>query len=304
MSEVLIVDRIGFIGLGNMGGAIVERMLSLNVEVIGYDTNQAALDKFAVLGLSSANSVKEVADRASLVIVCVPTGGNPNIAREAVKGSAIEIFAELSTMKPEKMREIEDIISPHNIFLVDAPVSGGVSIAARGELSLMMAGPEAAMTRLAHSMSTVTAHAFQIGETPGQAQLCKLVNNAIGFTLFIASCEALVVGASAGIEPSVLLDAINAGSGRNSWTADKFGPHVLSRTFDAGGKLGGGPPALDLYLDEAVKVGMSPGMVSKARELWAKITELYDPLQDFTTMIQYFESFVGVELTSPANKQS
>lgn len=292
-------DSIGFIGLGLMGGAIVRRMLQTGSSLIAYDIREDVLDAFVALGAERAKSVLEVADRATLVMVCLPTGGSPDVAREAAEGRAVEVYAELSTMRPETMREIAAILSPRDIALVDAPVSGGVTIAERGELSLMMAGPEPAMDRLATATQSVTGHIFRIGASPGQAQLCKLVNNAIGFTLFVASCEALSVGAAGGIDPALLLGAVNAGTARNSWTTDKFGPHILSRTFDAGGKVGGGPRALDLYLGEATAAGMPPGLVAKTREVWAEIAESLDPQADFTTMICHYEGLVGAELAAP-----
>ncbi len=239
--------EIGFIGLGHMGGAIARRMLHAGVALVGFDINAAALRQFAAAGGRPAGSVREVADATALMLVCLPTGGNPEVAREAIQSASLEVYAELSTMRPETIRGIDAIVAERQIALVDAPVSGGATIAERGALSLMMAGPEPAMARVAGALASVTAHVFKIGEKPGQAQLCKLVNNAVGFTVFLASCEALVVGASAGIDPSTLLDIVNAGSGRNSWTTDKFRQHILSRTFDAGAKLRGGPPALDLY---------------------------------------------------------
>ncbi|MEJ0024762.1 MAG: NAD(P)-dependent oxidoreductase [Rhizomicrobium sp.] len=291
--------EVGFIGLGNMGGAIVRRMLKTGVAVTVFDIDAETMRAFVAAGATAASSVKDVADRASLVLVCLPTGGFPGIAREAVQGGALQVYGELSTMRPATMQEIEDIVSARGVALVDAPVSGGVTIAERGELSLMMAGTAEATGRVAAALKSVTAHVFHVGAKPGQAQLCKLANNAIGFTLFIASCEALVVGAAAGIAPAVLLEAVDAGRGRNSWTADKFGPHILSRTFDAGGKLGGGPKALDLYLAEAEILGMPRALVARARDVWAKIATVLDPAKDFTTIIRYFEQFAGVELRGP-----
>jgi 3-hydroxyisobutyrate dehydrogenase-like beta-hydroxyacid dehydrogenase len=287
-------EVVGFIGLGLMGGAIAKRMLKSGARLMIYDIDQAAMDRFP--SATPARSVREVADRASLMLICLPTGGFPSVAREAALGEALQVYAELSTMRPETAREIEAIMGEQGKAMVDAPVSGGVTIAERGELSLMMAGPSEGMNRVAAAMAPVIAHSFRISDTPGHAQLCKLVNNAIGFTMFVASCEALSVGAGGGIDPVLLLEAANAGTARNSWTTDKFGPHILSRTFDAGGKLGGGPRALDLYLAEAEAVGMPPGLVARTREVWAALAAEMDPTSDFTTMIQHYEKRVGAKL--------
>ncbi|HTU09593.1 MAG TPA: NAD(P)-dependent oxidoreductase [Allosphingosinicella sp.] len=289
-------ETVGFIGLGLMGGAIAMRMLKSGRPLIVHDIDAESLARFVAAGAVQAGSVREIADRCSLVMVCLPTGGFPDVAREAAEGAALQVYAEFSTMRPETAREIEAIMATQGKMLVDAPVSGGVTIAERGALSLMMAGPAEAMDRLEAAMAPVIAHAFRVGDTPGQAQLCKLVNNAIGFTMFVASCEALSVGAAGGIDPVVLLEAANAGTARNSWTTDKFGPHVLSRSFDAGGKLGGGPRALDLYLDQAEAAGMPPGLVARTRAVWAAIAAKMDPSADFTTMIRHFEGLVGAEL--------
>jgi 3-hydroxyisobutyrate dehydrogenase len=289
-------EPVGFVGLGLMGGAIAMRMLKSGMRLVVYDVDQAALDRFAAAGATPAASVRAVADRASLMLICLPTGGFPGVAREAAHGEALQVYAELSTMRPETAREIQAIMEERGKAMVDAPVSGGVTLAERGELSLMMAGPAEGMDRLEAAMAPVIAHSFRISDTPGHAQLCKLVNNAIGFTMFVASCEALAVGVGGGIDPVLLLEAANAGTARNHWTTDKFGPHILSRSFDAGGKLGGGPRALDLYLAEAEAVGMPPGLVARTREVWAALAAEMDPAADFTTMVRHYERRVGAEL--------
>ncbi len=290
-------DKLGFIGLGNMGGAIVKRLLSCGVEVTGFDLDKQVMNKFELQGLVPASSVRDVADQCSLVVVCIPTGGSVSVCEEAAQGDAIEVYAEFSTMSPGRMRELNAILAAHNVALVDAPVSGGVAIADRGELSIMMAGEREAMSRLANCMQHVAANNFPIGNIPGQAQFTKLVNNAIGFTVFIADCEALSVGVANGMDPQVLLDTINSSSGRNSWTMDKFARHILSRSFDAGGKMPGGPKALDLYLEQAKEVGMNGGMVAKARDEWACIAKEFSPTDDFTKMITYFEKHTGADFS-------
>lgn len=107
-----------------------------------------------------------------------------------------------------------------------------------------------------------------VGSVAGQAQVCKIVNNAISITGMVVACEAMVLGAKAGLDPAVMIDVINASTGRNSATVDKFPKAILARTFDYGGPMSIGEKDLNLYLEEARAQEVSSLAVSIPAQLW------------------------------------
>ncbi len=214
---------IGFIGLGRMGTPIVRRLLAQGVEVAVFDTDAAALARLASEGAAPMRSSREAADSAEAVLACLPSAQEClSVAKEVSAGDAVRTYAELSTIGRDSMRKLGDILGPAGIELVDAPILGGPAQAARGALGLILSGQRAACEQVAKFAAPFADRIFPVGDQPGLAQLCKLVDNGIFFSAFLASCEAIAVGVTRNIDASVLVDVINAGTGRNNATMDGF----------------------------------------------------------------------------------
>jgi 3-hydroxyisobutyrate dehydrogenase-like beta-hydroxyacid dehydrogenase len=288
----------GFIGLGDIGGAIARRLLESGNELVVFDARSEVMDSFKDAGAILATSAREVANQAKVVCSCLPSPeASLMVAQEVAGGSVIEVYAELSTIGRQAIMKIDALLAGHKIELVDAPVSGGSLRVTQGTLSLMTAGPAAATERLRKMLSSVSDQHQNISTVAGQAQLCKLVNNAIGFTAFLVSCEAIAVGASAGVDPTALVNAVNAGSGRNAWSMEKFPRWILPRSFNAGPELRSALKDIDLYLEEAEAAGMPPSLVTMTRELWMRASNALGPGTDVTQLVEYFEGFVGGEVS-------
>ncbi|MCP5143974.1 MAG: NAD(P)-dependent oxidoreductase [Gammaproteobacteria bacterium] len=289
---------IGFVGLGSMGGAIVTRLLAAGEQVAVFDRSPALLQRFGDAGAHTASSVQEVADRAEVVIACVPDkDASISVASEVMNGTAVRIHADLSTIGCAAIREIEGQLRTKGIQVVDAPISGGRAAIENGTLSVMVAGEETALNRFEQVAKPFAGRITRIGNRVGQAQLCKLVNNGINFTAFLVSCEAVSVGVKAGIKPQVLLDVINAGTGRNSATMDKIPRAIVPRTFDLGGPLGGVVKDLDLFLTEAALAGLPSGVIAHTRKMWSEAITAMDPASDSSNIIRHFENILDVEVS-------
>lgn len=245
-------DLVGFIGLGHMGAAMARRLLSAGHALLVHDLDPAAADDLGRRGARVAASAREVGEQAEVVFLCLPSvDAARSVAAQLAGGRSVRMVVETSTVGPAAVRDMAAALRPHGIAVVDAPVSGGPRGAEAGTLSLMHAGEPAAIARALPLLRTVAGRLFDVGAEPGLAQVCKLVNNAISAAGMVAACEATVVGAKAGLDPATMLDAINAGSGRNSATLDKFPQSILTGRFDYGGPLGLMVKDLTLYLDGA-----------------------------------------------------
>jgi len=178
---------------------------------------------------------------------------------------------------------------------VDAPVSGGLKGAREGTLAVMVSCPKSVYTELEPILKTF-GKPFHLGESAGQAQTMKLANNLLAAAAIALTSEAMVMGVKAGLNPKVMLDVLNAGSGRNSATQDKFPKAVLPGTFDFGFATGLSYKDVRLCIDEAEALGVPMVCGAVVRQMLAVTNAMYGPDSDFTSMCKVIESWAGVEV--------
>ena len=290
---------IGFIGLGNMGFHMARRLLAAGHGVIALDTRKDVLDRMVALGASPAGSPKEVADRAETVMASLPT---PDIVLQVatgpggiIEGQRVRRFVDLSTTGSSMARRIFDLLKARAIVQVDAPVSGGVSGAEKGTLAVMASGPRAEVAAVEPALAVI-GKVFHIGEQPGAGQTMKLANNFLSATAMAATSEAMVMGVKAGLDPRVMLDVINSGSGRNTATETKFPRNVLPGTFDLGFTNGLMAKDVGLALAEAKALGVPMEVAEAVMRQLRRACDEIGPNQDLTTIVQPLERRVGVEV--------
>ena len=292
----------GFVGLGHMGGAIARRLLAAGVSLVVHDRDPRAADALVALGARAAATPAAVADQAQVVFMCLPSvQASREVAAALAGGSAMQVLVETSTVGPSALRDLVQLMAPHGIAVVDAPVSGGPSAAAAGTLSLMHSGSQEAVAAVMPQLEAIAGKRFDVGAEPGLAQVCKLVNNAISAAGMIAACEATVLGVKAGLDAGTMLAAINAGSGRNAATLDKFPRAILPGTFDYGGPLGLMIKDLTLFIDEARAHGVSGLMAPATRDAWQQAVDRTGGDADYSMVIRHMEQDAGVEVR---NKQT
>lgn len=259
-------DRVGFIGLGRMGGAMAERLLAAGVPLIVHDVSAESMAPFIAGGAEGAASAGEVADRARVVFSCLPsTQLSLDIALGPIsKGRAVEVYVDTGTIGVEVARTIADGM-PEQIGFLDAPVSGGPNGARAGTLTTMVSGPSTSFALAREYLAVMAKSVFHVGDRAGQAQLAKLINNHLSAAGRLAAFEGLVVGMKAGIDPMRLLELINASTGRNHTTSDKIPAAVRSGQFAYGARLANSLKDEALFMDEAEALGvplwLAPRMV-------------------------------------------
>jgi 3-hydroxyisobutyrate dehydrogenase-like beta-hydroxyacid dehydrogenase len=178
---------------------------------------------------------------------------------------------------------------------LDSPVSGGVSGAEKGTLAVMVSGPRATFETV-ESILKNFGRPFYVGEKPGLAQVAKLANNLLAAAALVVSSEALAMGVKAGLDPKVLIDIINAGSGRNSATQDKFPRSILPGTFDFGFATGLSYKDVRLCVDEAEALGVPMVVGAAVRQMLAVTNAKFGPASDFTSIAKVVEEWAGVEI--------
>jgi len=157
----------------------------------------------------------------------------------------------------------------------------------------MVSGPRADFEAIKSALDVI-GKVFFIGEKPGSAQTMKLVNNLLSATAVVATSEAVVMGVKSGLEPAVMIDVINAGSGMNTASRDKFPRSILPRTFDFGFATGLMVKDVRLFLEEAKSLGMSMEVAEAVGRLWEVVIRDMGAESDFTSAIKPIEQAAGV----------
>jgi 3-hydroxyisobutyrate dehydrogenase-like beta-hydroxyacid dehydrogenase len=288
---------IGFIGLGKMGFPMARRLIEAQHQLVVFDTRKEAVDKLVALGAQAASSPKEVADRAETVMASLPSlQASLDVAtgRDGViDGKKIRRFVDLSTVGSQMAVRIHDSLKQRNILQIDSPVSGGVGGAEKGTLAVMVSGPTADFEAIKPALEVI-GKVFFIGERPGSGQTMKLANNFLSATAMVATSEAVVMGVKSGLDPSVMIEVINAGSGLNTASRDKFPRAVLPRSFDFGFTTGLMVKDVRLCLDEMKSLGLSMEVAEAVGRLWEVVIREMGPESDFTSAIKPIEKAAGV----------
>jgi 3-hydroxyisobutyrate dehydrogenase-like beta-hydroxyacid dehydrogenase len=289
--------EIGFIGLGKMGFPMARRLVEAGHQLTVFDTRKDAVERLTALGAQAASSPREVADRVETVMASLPslqaslevaTGDGGVIA-----GMRVKRFVDLSTVGSHMAVRIHDLLARRNIVQLDSPVSGGVGGAEKGMLAVMVSGPKADFAATKPALDVI-GKVFFIGDKPGSAQTMKLANNFLSATAMVATSEAVVMGVKSGLDPDVMIDVINAGSGMNTASRDKFPRAILPRSFDFGFATGLMVKDVRLCLEEMRALGLSMEVAEAVGRLWEVVIRDMGAESDFTCAIQPIEQAAGV----------
>jgi len=292
-------QTLGFVGVGQMGGPMSSRLVDAGHALCVFDTREEATAPLAARGAQVAGSAAEVASAAEVVFVSLPT---PAIVSEValgegglIHGTRIRCAVDLSTTGPTAAGAVATAMAARDIVWADAPVSGGVAGAAAGTLAVMLAcpGDERAMLE---PLLEVFGKVFYVGERPGMGQVAKLGNNMLSVAALTLTSEVVAMGVKAGLDPNVLVDIFNAGTGRNSATQDKFPRRILTRSFDAGFATGLAYKDIRLCVDEAEALGVPVLVGAVVREMMAVTNAKFGPDSDFTSIARVIEEWAGVEI--------
>jgi hypothetical protein len=294
-------EPVGFIGLGNMGEHMAGHLLKAGHRLTVFDIREQAVAALVDLGATAASSPAAVASEAETVITSLPT---PEIAKEValgangiLSGSKVKNLIELSTIGPDMAQEIAAGLAEKNISFVDAPVSGGVAGARNATLAVMVSCSDQLFADLRATLDPIGT-VFHVGTKPGLGQTMKIANNLLSAAALAITSEAMVMGVKAGLDPQIMLDVINSGSGRNTATDTKFPKAVLPRTFDLGFTAGLMHKDVELYMKNAEALGIPNEVAGAVEQMWRTVCSENGANADFTTIVQYVENRAGVVVKS------
>ncbi len=221
--------KVGFIGVGMMGGPMCRNLLKNGHEAVVYDINEDALARISGQGVQRADSPKAVAEAVEVVFTSLPMpddvervimGGEGSEGTEDSAGidgilqgaKAGLVIVDLSTNAPAVVRRLHEELATKDIALIDAPVSGGVDGAEGATLAIMCGGRQADFDRVKPLLECMGANVFLVGDI-GAGSIAKLCNNMTSFANLAVASEALMLATRAGLDPGKIADVMQASSG-------------------------------------------------------------------------------------------
>lgn len=296
-SSPLAADRtrIGFVGIGNMGTPMAGHLVKAGWRVNVYDVDAEKARAFAKThGGSVCGSLAEVGRESDVVITMLPDGG---IVRRVVLGEGAAgdclvrgltrgaIIIDMSSSAPVGTRELGAELERLGMSLLDAPVSGGVRGAVAATLAIMVGGDSALAERCAPLLSAM-GRRFYAG-TLGSGHAVKVLNNYVSAAGLAAAGEALIIGARFGIEPKVMLDIVNASTGRNNSTENKFAQFIFNKKFNSGFSLGLMAKDLSLAMGVAKAVKVDAELGQACLQLWQEAERELGGSADHTEVVRH-----------------
>ena len=229
--EVRTSMKVGFIGLGNMGKPLADRLL-INNELFVYDLDQKKLEYFTNKGAISCSTPSELASTTSIIFLCLPTSaivdkvinGENGLIKSATKGSYI---IDMTTGEPETTRRIAKILKEKEINFIDAPVSGGPKGAHQGNIAIMVGGTESQFAKIKPIMDDISSNIFYAGKI-GSGHSIKAGNNLLNLICRMATFEVISLLVKDGVDSNRAVEIIQKSSGRNYATEITLPDNILS----------------------------------------------------------------------------
>lgn len=288
--------HIGFIGLGQMGGAMAERLLADDVALHVCDPSADAVRRFADSGAIAHDTPRQVADAAPIVFACLPARAiSEEVASGAngvIHGNAIRVYAEMSTIGKTCIEGITVRLRERSIETVDAPITGGPAAARAGRLTMLVSGSAAPVAGITPWLGRIGPKVVNLGDRPGLAQTMKVVNNFIMAANMIVASEGLVMGAKAGLDAARMMEVLSAGTGQST-AAGILARSALTGAFDFGARLAILEKDVSLGVDEAAALDVPVTVMAAAADIWREASKQGRAGDDFTSIIKVLEERAG-----------
>ncbi|MBO1902325.1 NAD(P)-dependent oxidoreductase [Leucobacter weissii] len=250
--------RIGFIGLGNMGGRITRRLVESGLEILGFDTRP---ENIAASGAAAAESVSALAAGADVILLSLP---DSRVVEAVVDGPdgliahsrAGQIVIDLSTAAPDSTRRIAEEFDARGAAFLDAGISGGAAAAEQGRLTLMVGGDATALASVSDVLKPIASQVFHVGAS-GAGHVTKLLNNFLNAVALSATAEVMIAAKKSGLDLDTVLAVFNESSGVNFATLNRF-PKIVHGDYLKGGLTNSLMlKDITLYVDLLARLGVT-----------------------------------------------
>ena len=299
--------RIGFLGMGAMGGPMARRLAQRGFIVSGHDIDTTRQAEAATAGVSLATSPAVAVEAADIVLSSLP---NPAAVRDAYLGAngavaALRrgvILVDMSTIDPNTWRDVADAAAKRGAEALGAPVSGGPAEAGSGRLVFLVGGEAAVLERCRSVLEVLGSDIHHLGPL-GAGHIVKLVNNVMSMCNVAVAAEAMVLGVRAGMDPQRLFDVLSTSGGRSHHFLKRF-PNVLAGDFTPHFSIALSRKDLSLALEMAESLGVPMRATATVRQVYeAAAAQGLDRL-DMAGVIKIYEQGAGVQVRAKLSGQT
>jgi putative dehydrogenase len=295
---------LGIVGLGSMGFGAALTALRKGVPTIGLDTRAEARDRFVAEGGSATDSLSSLGAKCDAVVVLVVTAaqtedvlfGTDGLIGTMKRGSVVIASATVDPALPPKWQER---LAERGLWLIDAPVSGGATKAAAGDMTVMASGLPAAFEAAGDLLDAIAGKVYRLGDRPGIGSTVKMVNQHLAGVHIAAACEAMALGMRAGADPRTLYEVICNSAGM-SWMFQNRVPHILEGDYTPLSSVNIFVKDLGIVLDAARKLSFPLPLAAAAHQLYLATAAAGHGAEDDSAVIKFYAELAGLKLPRTA----
>jgi 3-hydroxyisobutyrate dehydrogenase len=290
--------RVGFVGLGQMGLPMACTLARAGYRIVAHDSNAAALARARdEAAADTPGSLRAVGAGCDALITMLPDGN-------AVRAVVLEmlpafentaVVVDMSSSSPVGTRELGERLVQKGIALIDAPVSGGVRKAGDATLSIMVGGDASTIARSRPLLEKMGKQIFLTGPL-GSGHAMKAFNNYVSAAGLVAAIEAVLAGQRFGLDPRTMVDILNASTGMNNSTLNKFHQYILARSFGSGFSLDLMVKDIRTAMEVAHASGSPVPLGEACLQAWIDAQSALGPGADHTAVARHWEQLAGTEL--------
>lgn len=280
--------NVAVIGLGNMGRPMATCLVRAGYTVTGFDLSADARAKFTAEGGSAAESAAAAIATADAVITLLPDG---KIVRAAIEGfmghlKQRAVVIDMSSSAPLGTRALGEDVIKAGFEFIDAPVSGGVKRAIDGTLAIMAGGAGSTIDRVDPVLAAMGKSIFRTGPL-GSGHAAKALNNYVSAAGLAAAAEAVAIAEKFGLEPNVLVDVLNASTGRNNSTENKLKQFIISNSFASGFSMALMAKDIRTADNLAHDIGVPAPLADQVADMWDAALKSLGQNADHTEIGKY-----------------
>jgi 3-hydroxyisobutyrate dehydrogenase len=290
MTESTTQLKIAFVGLGAMGSPMAGHLVKAGHEVAGFDLSEEARNRFSELAGTAYSDISAAFWNADVVITMLPNG---KIVRDALLGGENwrslkqnALVIEMSSSAPGDTKRLAEDLRAKGVRLIDAPVSGGTRRAISGTLAIMVGGDAKDIEVAEPILATLGSSIFRTGGT-GSGHAMKAINNYVSGAGVVATIEGVLLGKEFGLDPTVVVDILNASSGKSNTSEIKMKQFILSETFNSGFALGLMAKDIGIANGLASELGLNFENLPQIAAVWERAAKDLGSGADHTEIVKY-----------------
>ncbi|MEH6444708.1 MAG: NAD(P)-dependent oxidoreductase [Oceanospirillaceae bacterium] len=298
MTQNTVSNKIGIIGLGNMGNAMAQTLIREGFNVVGTDLGEQQRASAKAIGVEVVASIQALCNQSQSIILSLPMakhvqtvvlGAGNGTGGLLEHASANTLVVDTTTSEPNVTRALAKTLHQHGHQMLDCPVSGGPAGAAAGSMVIVAGGEKSALERAMPFLKALSSKVVHLGES-GNGHVAKLINNLLCAAHLVTTAEAIALGKKAGLDPTALIEGLNAGSGRSAISEVNFPRWILNEGFDSGFTMAlmrkDVRLAQQLITDMEMKTNLV--MSQKAAAIWAASEDSIAGEKDFNCIVKSY----------------